>query len=247
MKVAVVIPARYASTRLPAKPLALIKGKPLLQWVIEGARKSPKISAVVVATDHLEIMELAKRCGAEAVMTDPDCPTGSDRIFQAIQSLEQQNQLFDIVINVQGDEPLISEVEVDLVLEALLEDSEAMMSTLGHPLKTEDLENKNSVKVLMNQNSDAIYFSRFPIPFSRQQFIENQCDHFILKHVGIYGFRTKFLKQFCQHPVTDLEKNESLEQLRALFMGKKIKVKKMNRVLQGVDSPEDIVKVERLL
>ena len=194
MKVAVVIPARYASTRLPAKPLALIKGKPLLQWVIEGARKSQKISAVVVATDHLEIMELAKRCGAEAVMTDPDCPTGSDRIFQAIQSLEQKNQLFDIVINVQGDEPLISEVEVDLVLEALLEDSEAMMSTLGHPLKTEDLENKNSVKVLMNQNSDAIYFSRFPIPFSRQQFTENQCDHFILKHVGIYGFRTKFLK-----------------------------------------------------
>ncbi len=247
MKVAVVIPARYASTRLPAKPLALIKGRPLLQWVIEGVQKSSKISEVVVATDHSQIFDLAEKCGAVAVMTDPDCPTGSDRIYQAVMKLEEQNKKFDIVINVQGDEPLISASEIDLVLNSLVQDRSVAMATLGHPLKADDLENKNSVKVLLNNSHDAIYFSRFAIPFSRLPFAEGAFDHLVLKHVGIYGFRTEFLKKFCQHTVTELEKSESLEQLRALYMGQKIKVQKINRGLQGVDSPEDIAKVERLL
>lgn len=216
-----VIPARYASTRFPGKPLALICGRPMLSWVIEGAKKSKLLTSLAVATDDERIAKVAAAAGVQVMMTSHDCPSGTDRIWQAIES-----QPCDIIINIQGDEPLVTGPMIDTLVQPFLTDPDLDMATLAHPISAIELLSDNAVKVVVNQRSEAIYFSRFPVPYSRQK-IE---DGFLgpisgcLKHIGMYGYRKNFLQKYCAAPQVEIETAESLEQLRALYLGARMKV-----------------------
>lgn len=240
MEIIGVIPARYGSTRFPGKPLVMLKNKPLLQWVVEGARKSKLLSQVIVATDDERIQKLCQEIQVDVVMTNPDCPTGTDRLFEATKNLN-----FDVAINVQGDEPLIDETYIDPLAKAFLENPGLDMATLAHGLEPQDIDNPNAVKVIKNQNSEAIYFSRFAIPYSRKKFEEGSTA--ALKHIGLYGYTKAFLQRFCSTNPTELELNESLEQLRALYLGAKIKVIQVEKPTYGVDTEADLRKLEALL
>lgn len=239
MKIIAVIPARFASTRFPAKPLALLKGRPLIEWVIEGAQSCHYLQEIYVATDHLEIAEVVKKMGAPVLMTSPDCATGTDRIFEATKNLT-----FDVVLNIQGDEPQISKKYLDPLAQSFMAEPTLEMATLSHPMKLEDLNNKNAVKVIKNMNNEAIYFSRFAVPYSREEApTQLVCE----KHIGLYGYSKAFLKKFCEASQAAIEKAESLEQLRALYLGAKIKVLSVDEPIQGVDTPEDLMKLEKML
>lgn len=236
-----VIPARFASTRLPGKPLTLINGKPLLQWVIEGVRTSRRINEIVVATDHPDILKLANGLGANGVMTDPNCPTGTDRCYQAVKSLD-----FDFAVNIQGDEPLITGEVLDKLVEGIIaEGPNGDIATLVSALKPEDLGNLSVAKVVRDLNFRAVYFSRLPIPYTRLGM--DQYPDAALKHVGVYAFSKSAFKKFCNCDPTPLELAESLEQLRALSIGLKIKLVKVDHESIGVDTPEDVKRVEALL
>jgi 3-deoxy-manno-octulosonate cytidylyltransferase (CMP-KDO synthetase) len=237
-----VIPARWGSTRFPGKPLALIAGKPLLQWVIEGARTSKKLSEICVATDDERIAELARRSGARAVMTDSDLPTGTDRVWQAVQAVEG-----DVVINIQGDEPLIEGALLDRLVAPFEADGALEMATLGRALDLEALKSPNTAKIVLNHRDEALYFSRFPIPYSRVEATGDAPMTAALKHIGIYGYRRCFLARFCAQSPTELERMESLEQLRALYLGARIKVVRVDHDSWGVDTPEDVQKIEGIL
>ena len=245
MKIIGVIPARYASSRFPGKPLAKILGKEMLAWVIEGARQSKILAEVLVATDDPRIFDLALRCGAKARMTDSDLPSGTDRIHAAVV-----NEACDWVLNLQGDEPLLSGALVDQLAEPLLKaPADLKMATLGHRISPEELASPHSVKVLCDQFSNAIYFTRFPAPFSRETIPEQKeiASSVVLKHVGMYAYRKDFLTQFCRSPQAFLEKAEALEQLRAPHLGAKIRVIEVQEKSWGVDTPDDIKKIEALM
>lgn len=235
-----VIPARFGSTRFPGKPLVNIAGKPLLQRVIEGTKKANLLQNILVATDDERIAKLARQCGVTAAMTDSKLPSGSDRIWAAVQ-----NEKVDVLINVQGDEPLVDGELIDSLVTPMLQDSSLEMATLAHPLSEAELRSGNSVKVVVNQNSDALYFSRFPIPYSRVQPGEKIAGAY--KHIGMYAYRKSFLEKYCRAPQAELEKAESLEQLRALYMGARIRVIQTEKRSLGVDSPEDVTKIEQFL
>ena len=240
MNIIGVIPARFGSTRFPGKPLALIAGKPLLQWVIEGAKTARSLTQVMVATDHPEIQALAKNCGAQVAMTDPDLPSGSDRVWAAVQ-----NTNADVVLNIQGDEPLISGALLDSLTAPFAKDSGLEMATLGRKISAGDLESQQTAKIVLNEKHEALYFSRYPIPYSR---IDAPAGEAVcLKHIGIYAFRKKFLERFCSHGPTQLEIAEGLEQLRALYLGARIRVIPVEHDSWGVDVPEDVAKIEQLL
>jgi 3-deoxy-manno-octulosonate cytidylyltransferase (CMP-KDO synthetase) len=235
-----VIPARYASTRFPGKPLKPILGKPLLQWVVEGARTSKCLSEIWVATDHPEIEKLTKSLGIKTIMTDSELPTGSDRVYQAIRK-----EPVDVVVNIQGDEPLITGTLLDKLVEPMLSDATLPMATLGRTLKAGDLHSPNTAKIVLNRRGEALYFSRLPIPYSRVDAPEREAV--CLKHIGLYAFRKSFLAEFCSQSPTPLESAEGLEQLRALYLGARIKVVQVDHESWGVDTPEDVAKVEALL
>ncbi len=240
MKALGVIPARFASTRFPGKPLKKILGKPLLQWVIEGARESKSLDEIWVATDHADIERLADSLGVKCVMTDANLATGSDRVFQAARDVDA-----DIVVNIQGDEPLITGALLDKLVAPLLKDPKLQMATLGRQLQRGDLENPSTAKIVLNHRSEAIYFSRLPIPYSR---IDAPAQKAIcLKHIGLYAFRKSFLAEFCSQAPTPLELAEGLEQLRALYLGARVNVVEVEHESWGVDTPEDVAKVEALL
>ncbi|MBC7421785.1 MAG: 3-deoxy-manno-octulosonate cytidylyltransferase [Bdellovibrio sp.] len=239
MKIIAVIPARYGSTRFPGKPLVNLKGKPLLQWVVEGTRTSSLIQKIYVATDDARIQELCKKINVDCLMTRSDCPTGTDRLFEATQNLD-----FDVALNIQSDEPLINHEYIDPLVQAFLQNPQLDMATLAHPLAAEDIDNKNAVKVITNVNNEAIYFSRFAIPYSREKFAFNGPA---MKHIGLYAFSKAFLQKFCSSPQSEIEKSESLEQLRALYLGAKIKVLRVEKPTYGVDTPEDLQKLEAAL
>lgn len=241
-KVVGVIPARFQSSRFPGKPLAKIHGKEMILWVIEGAQKSKLLDKIMVATDDERIFSLVQKSGAEAVMTDPSLPSGTDRIYSASKNLN-----FDIVINIQGDEPLIGGRAIDALISPMLADASLSMSTLAHKISHEELYSENSVKVIINDNFEAIYFSRFPVPYSKGKPGMDQQIDACLKHMGLYAYRKEFLHRFCQHPQSSLELAESLEQLRALSMGAKIKVIPVEEKSWGVDTPEDLLKIENIL
>lgn len=236
------IPARYGSTRFPGKPLELLKGKPLLQWVVEGTKTSRLVQEVFVATDDNRIQELCEKIKVPCVLTSESCPTGTDRLFEATKNLK-----FDVVLNIQGDEPLINQTYIDPLAQAFMNQPNLEMATLAHPLAVEDLENKNAVKVIINQKNEAIYFSRFPVPYSRQNKKITGQNSAVLKHIGLYGYSAQFLRQFCSTPQCEIEISESLEQLRALHLGAKIKVLEVEKPTYGVDTPEDLQKLEALL
>lgn len=242
MKIIGVIPARYASTRFPAKPLALLQGTPMIQWVVEGARKSKLLSKVIVATDHEAIRQAALAAGAQVVMTASDLPSGTDRIHAATQ-----NEDFDVVVNIQGDEPLVSGEWIDALAGVFIQDSRLDMATLAHPISLEELESINAVKVVVNHQDEALYFSRYAIPYSRIPGSEASGLSGCLKHIGMYAYTKRFLKQFCEAPPAEIEVAESLEQLRALYLGAKIKVLRVKESSLGVDTPDDLAKLDQLL
>ncbi|MBL7556830.1 MAG: 3-deoxy-manno-octulosonate cytidylyltransferase [Bdellovibrionaceae bacterium] len=236
-----VIPSRLKATRFPDKPLAQIAGKSLIRRVVERTLKSQKLDKVILATDNQAIANEVKDLNCQVVFTDPELPSGTDRVNAAVKGLNP-----DIVINIQGDEPLIQFEVIDQLVTALEADSKLDLVTLGQDFKfADEFQSPNNVKVILNDKSEAIYFSRFPIPFSRAEITDKMFPSpVVLKHIGLYGFRYSFLHTFCQTPVSILEKSESLEQLRAMSLGAKIKVIKTHHFFQGVDVPEDIQKVE---
>lgn len=235
-----VIPARFGSTRLPAKPLLKINGRPLLEWVVRGVRDCKSLKQIIVATDHPEIAQLAEGLGVRAALTDPELPSGSDRVWAAAQNISA-----DIVLNIQGDEPLIEARWVDKLVHAMSENPAVEMATLAHPLPVNELEEKGTVKLITNRLNQAIYFSRYPIPYSREGI--EKWPGVAMKHIGLYAYKKDFLRQFCQQKPTPIEKAESLEQLRALWMGAKIQVVELDCISVGVDTPEDVKKVESIL
>lgn len=234
-----VIPARYASTRFPAKPLALIAGKPMIQWTYESACKS-KADIVVVATDDQRIADCVESFGGRYVMTSTDHPSGTDRIAEAVKDLEG-----DLIVNLQGDEPLLPAVVIDELIDTMLADPSLGMGTAAVPVDyTEEIANDpNLVKVTCNLQGQALYFSRSCIPHFRYT-PENPK---ILTHWGIYAYRRATLEQFITWPQSPLEQAESLEQLRVLENGVKIHVVLSDQRSIGVDVPDDILKVEKYL
>jgi 3-deoxy-manno-octulosonate cytidylyltransferase (CMP-KDO synthetase) len=243
VKIVGIIPARYASTRFPGKPLAPIAGKPLLQHVVERCKSARSLSEVIVATDDPRIAGVAKQfCRVE--MTRPDHPSGSDRIAEVAA-----RSSCDAVVNIQGDEPLIDPAVIDAVAGAL-ENSE--MSTAAARIKDPDeFENPNVVKVVVNTEGRALYFSRRTIPYLREAAsgsVSEQLAAFpFLKHLGIYGYRRETLLRLVKFPVSPLEAAEKLEQLRALENGIPIAVVKVDYDGVGVDVPDDVKRVEKLL
>lgn len=242
MKIVGVIPARYGSTRFPGKPLVTLQGRPLIQWTIEGAKKSRLLSDLIVATDDDRIRAAAEAVGVKVVMTASELPTGSDRIHAAIKDLE-----CDVVVNIQGDEPLVTGELIDRLAQVFVDEPLMDMATLAHPIGEEELQSPNSVKVVMNHKDEALYFSRYAIPYSRSKATELGTYEGCLKHIGMYAYSKKFLKEFCEAPPALIERAESLEQLRALYLGAKIKVLRVKEASLGVDTPEDLVKLEKIL
>jgi len=241
-KIIGVIPARKGATRFPNKPLALIQGKPMIQWVIEGSLKSKSLSEIYVATDDQEIFRVSEKAGAKVVMTSSDLTSGTDRIFQATKNLS-----YDVAINIQGDEPLIQASDIDALAQIYLQGDSPEMATLAHAISLEDLQSKNAVKVIVNVAGDAIYFSRFPIPYSRHDAKSISGEAACLKHVGLYAYTKKFLKSFCEAEPALIEKAEGLEQLRALHLGARIRVLRIENQTWGIDTPEDLVRLEEWL
>ncbi|MEK7707102.1 MAG: 3-deoxy-manno-octulosonate cytidylyltransferase [Verrucomicrobiota bacterium] len=243
MKIIGVIPARYASTRFPGKPLALIAGQPLIQRVVEQCRKAKLLSEVIVATDDARIADAAKKfCRVE--MTRADHPSGSDRIAEVAAGCQ-----CDAVVNIQGDEPLIDPWVIDVVAKAL---ADCEMSTAATPIKhPAEYDNPNVVKVVVNAAGRALYFSRRTIPYLREaasRSVSEQLAAFpFLKHLGIYGYRRETLLRLVKFPVSPLEQAEKLEQLRALENGIQIAVVKVDYDSVGVDVPEDVKRVEAIL
>jgi len=238
-----IIPARFASTRFPGKPLALIAGKTLIQRVVEQCQQASSLNEVVVATDDERILSTAKRfCRVE--MTRNDHPSGSDRIAEVAGKLA-----CDAVINIQGDEPLMDPSVIDAVVRAL---ERAEISTAARPItQADDYDNPNVVKVVVNTAGNALYFSRRTIPYLREAAsrpVNEQLAAFpFLKHLGIYGYRRETLLQLVKFPVSSLENAEKLEQLRALDHGLRIAVVQVNYESIGVDVPADVAKVEQIL
>lgn len=236
-----VIPARYASTRFPGKPLALLNGIEMIAWVVRGSLKAKKLDQVLVATDDERIAMVAQREGALVAMTDSELPSGTDRIWAAVKNIDCET-----VINIQGDEPLVDGALIDQLVLPFEGDSHLEIATLAHPISNEELMSPHSVKVIVNQAGDAIYFSRFPIPYSKDN-AKHADNRAVLKHIGMYGYRKAFLQTFCGAPQAEIEKAESLEQLRALYLGAKIRVVQTDQKSWGVDTVEDLKKVEDLL
>ncbi len=244
-KIIGIIPARYSSTRLPAKPLANILGKSLLQWVYDGCITSTLLDKVIVATDDERIGNLCSKNNIEFIMTSPDILTGSDRILSAYKLL---NQDFDYIINIQGDEPLIKGDTLDALIINTIE-STAPVGTLINEIEDEnDLNNPNIVKVVINNKYNALYFSRQAIPFIREVSKENWFkNHTYFKHIGIYIFKTNILEIFCSYEQTTLEKLEKLEQLRLLENDIDIYCYKTNDFFYSIDTPEDLIYINNYI
>ncbi len=235
-----VIPARYGSSRLPGKALADLQGKPLLYHVYHRSCRARSLDRVLIATDDERIHKAALGFGAEVVLTGSEHRSGTDRIAEAIQSMAA-----DIVVNIQGDEPLIDFRSIDQTVGLLEEDSSADMATLKAPVSNvEDLVNPNVVKVVTDEKGYALYFSRAPIPYLEKE--EDVPGHFY-RHVGLYAYRRDFLIQFTQWGPSMLEKLEDLEQLRALEHGARIKVGLTGTHVFGVDTPEDLQRIRKLV
>ena len=235
-----IIPARWASTRFPGKPLHLIAGKPLVQRVWERCLECSKLDSIIVATDDDRIADVCRSFGANVAMTAADHPTGTDRIAEAAAAVPQATHL----INIQGDEPLIEPSLIDQLASALLADSALEMATAANAIDDEALMNDpNVVKCVLKQNGDALYFSRSPLPFQRSASPELTC----YRHKGIYAYRKDFLQQFILWPPSPLELAESLEQLRALENNARIRVIITDDTSGGVDTLEQAQQLETFL
>lgn len=241
-RVVIVIPARYGSTRLPGKPLADIHGKPMIQWVYERASKVRGVSRCIVATDDQRVFEAVQRFGGDVMMTPESCASGTDRVAAVADHVDGE-----IFVNVQGDEPLIEPASIETAI-ALVRDRNYPMATVMTPLKdAHELQDPSVVKVIADQKDRAIYFSRLPIPYSRGPLPEPGEPFVCMRHVGLYVYRRDTLMRFRSLAPAALEKAEVLEQLRALADGIEIGIREVPFRAIGVDTPEDLDLVRKLL
>lgn len=238
MKFLGVIPSRYASTRLEGKPLKDICGHTMVEWVYKRALKS-KLDKVVIATDDERIMNEVKSFGGNAILTRVDHLNGTSRIAEVCETYTD----YDVIVNIQGDEPLIEPDMINAIIDSFVEDNTIPMSTLKYKLTDmEEIENPNAVKVITDKNGFAIYFSRSVIPYPRKLNIDNY-----YKHVGIYGYKRDFVMEYAKMPSTPLELSESLEQLRVLENGYKIKVIETPYKIIGVDTQDELDRVRKYI
>ena len=243
MKIIGIIPSRYGSSRFPGKPLVKLAGKPLVQWVVEAVRRAKSLDEVLVATDDARIAEAVAAFGGRAVMTPSELPSGTDRIAVAAGDFAAD----DILVNIQGDEPLIAPTLIDALVAKLRDEPEWQMATAVTPIRSAaDLAAKSVVKVVLDRHDGALYFSRAAIPCDRDH---EAClsSGLYVRHLGIYAYRGAFLRRYIAEPPCPLEQTEKLEQLRALWMGARIGVVRTDDEGVGVDTPEDAVRVEKLL
>jgi len=229
-----IIPARYGSTRFSGKPLALILGKPMIQMVYERAKRAKFLEQVIVATDDERIMNACAGLGIAARLTSASIGSGTERVAEVARELGAS-----LVVNIQGDEPLLDPGMIDALVEALQDESIIMASLMTSVMDRAAFKDKNRVKVVVDKDGFALYFSRAPIPYQPQKGF--------FQHIGIYGFKAEFLFRFCGLPPSELEKAERLEQLRALENGYRIKMIETPFSTLSVDSPQDIIEVEKLL
>jgi len=248
MKVYGIIPSRYGSSRFPGKPLADLAGKPLVAWVVEAVRKAKSLDDVFVATDDARIVAAVEKSGGVAVMTPSELPSGTDRIACAARNrLGADFADDDILVNVQGDEPLIDPALVDALVAKLTASPKYDMATAVTPIRSaDDFAARTVVKVVLDCDDGALYFSRAPIPCDRDS-EPALPDGLYVRHLGIYAYRGGFLKRYIAESPCALEKTEKLEQLRALWMGAKIAVVRTEDEGVGVDTPEDAVRVAKIL
>lgn len=237
-KILCVIPARYSSSRFPGKPLANILKKPMIQWVYERVSNVEKIDKVIVATDDKRIYDCVNEFGGEAILTGAhNC--GTNRIAEAVKRIDED---FDIILNIQGDEPMIKKEMIEDLI-STFEDTNVYMATLKKEINSiKDINNPNIAKLITDKNDDAIYFSRSTIPYNRDGVDVKYC-----KHIGVYGYKKSFLLKIANMEQTNLEISEQLEQLRVIENGFKIRVKETKYESIGVDLPEHIKKVEENL
>lgn len=246
-RVAAILPARWASTRFPGKPLHVIAGKSLIQRVWEQARQAKVFGRVIIATDDARILEAAQNFGAEAILTSTGHQSGTDRLAEAARILKLEEAGITHIVNVQGDEPLIDPSLLDHLTETLLADPSIQMITSANEFRAdEDVNNPNAVKVVLDHSGNALYFSRSAIPY-RRDISAGSHNPVHLRHQGLYGYSLPFLFQFVQWPPSALEMTEQLEQLRALENGARIRVLVTKSLSVGVDTPKDAVDVEQLL
>lgn len=243
MKIIGIIPARFASTRFPGKPLVDIQGKSMIQRVYEQCLLSKSLSAIMIATDDVRIFDHVESFGGKAFMTSPEHQSGTDRCAEIIES--NTSDTWDAVINIQGDEPYIHPEQIDLLCEVLVE-QKAPIATLVKKISSPDeLFNHNNVKVVLNNKMDAIYFSRSPIPYNRnypeQEWLKNSVYY---KHIGIYGYQVDILKEISKLDKTNLEVTESLEQLRWIENGYMIKAAITSLESIAIDTPSDLLKIK---
>ena len=243
MKTIGIIPSRYGSSRFPGKPLAVLAGKPLVAWVVDAVKKAKSLDDVIVATDDERIVSAVEAYGGKAVMTPSELPSGTDRIACAAGNFADD----DILVNIQGDEPLIEPDLIDRLVTRMREGDKWDMATAVTPIRSaEDLAAKSVVKVVLDRDDGAIYFSRCPIPCDRDSEPDLSGGLYV-RHLGIYAYRGGFLKKYISQAPCALECTEKLEQLRALWMGGKIAVIRTEDEGIGVDTPEDAARVEALL
>lgn len=240
MKIVAIIPSRYGSTRFPGKPLAPIKGKPMIQWVYDNVAKADRVCEVFVATDDQRIFDAVTSFGGKALMTSDKHACGTDRLAECAVILELSDN--DVVLNIQGDEPLIRKQMIEDLI-GCFDSSDVYMGTLKKKIEVDDeLDNPNVVKVITDVNDYAIYFSRYCLPYEREG---RKTEHY--KHIGVYGYTAGFLKEYSKMKRTSLETAESLEQLRVIQNGLKIKVKETRYQTIGVDTPEQLKQVEKIM
>jgi 3-deoxy-manno-octulosonate cytidylyltransferase (CMP-KDO synthetase) len=242
VKIVAIIPARYQSKRFHGKPLALIAGTPMIQHVVQRAKACPDLDGVYVATDDLKIYDCVHNFGGEAIMTHENHLSGTDRIAEAAETMYLEDN--DIVVNIQGDQPLFQPLILSELIGVLINNPEIPMSTLMYKIKGDQgLDDTNKVKVVVDSYGYALYFSRLPIPFNR----DKESEAFFYKHIGIYAYRKNFLSTLTNLPATILEHTEKLEQLRVLEYGFKIKMVETTSDSLEVDTPEDLKKIEEYI
>ena len=244
MKVVGVIPSRYASVRYPGKALALLRGKPLILHVVDQVRRATSLDEVIVATDDDRIADAVRSAHCQVAMTSSECPTGSDRVAEAVRGRD-----WDIVVNIQGDEPDVDPRVIDRVVEALIESPDCGVGTAMVPIRDrESFFSPHNVKAICDPQGRAIYFSRSPLP-SPERLSEDEIDEpgfcWGMKHLGLYAYRLAVLLEFTQWAQTPLEKREQLEQLRLLEHGIKIRIVEVEHDSIGVDTPEELAQAER--
>lgn len=237
-RIVLVIPARYASTRLPGKPLADILGKPMVQWVYEKAQQVSSASSLIVATDDVRIQNVVQSFGGKVVMTSSNHLSGTDRLVEVMSHIDA-----DIYINLQGDEPLVRPEDIELLAQSMLTDDTVDVGTLYHAIDYEEAQNPNVVKIVLDHQGNALYFSRSPIPYPRK--IKDSLGY--KKHVGVYAYRRNILERYANLPESLLEQTEQLEQLRLLSASIRIKAFKVAPTGPGVDTPECLERVRAIL